>query len=146
MFDSDSLRAQFAMEHGDGATLANEGAEEIYRHYVEWQLRQGEEDADDGGMAIVTETTVIVQVLRATGLPKMDRNGKADPYVVLSCGEGAEQKSKVMPKTLSPVWDDAQFKFSVLDQSGELVRRACIPWRKQIFSHLPATDVGADNV
>jgi hypothetical protein len=50
----------------------------------------------------------------------MDRKGKADPYVVLSCGKGKEQRSKVMPKTLSPVWDDAAFKFSAVE-SDELV-------------------------
>jgi hypothetical protein len=67
----------------------------------------------------------IRHVLSASGLPKMDMNGKADPYVVLRCGrdQAQEQRSKVVPKTLSPVWDDARFQWSAVEGSEELVVR-----------------------
>ena len=64
---------------------------------------------------------VRVHVLSATGLPKMDANGKADPYVVLACGKGTEQRSSVVHKSLSPVWDDARFEFSEVESSEELL-------------------------
>ena len=67
------------------------------------------------------ESRVIVQVLSASGLSKMDRSGKADPYVVLACGPAEAQRSKVTVKTLSPVWDDAVFHFTTVDESDELV-------------------------
>ena len=62
-----------------------------------------------GGATTTPENCVDVHVLSASGLAKMDRNGKADPYVVLTCGKTKAQKSKVMSETLSPVWSDAQF-------------------------------------
>ena len=40
-----SPMVEFAMEHGGGAELVGESAEEIYGRYVEWKVRQGEEDA-----------------------------------------------------------------------------------------------------
>ena len=65
--------------------------------------------------------SLVVHVLSASGLAKMDLNGKADPYVVLKCGKAKEQRSKVVPKNLSPVWDDAHFRWSEVEESDELV-------------------------
>ena len=42
---------------------------------------------------------------RAAGLKAADFNGKSDPYVKLTCG-GKEHKSKVISKTLDPVWNE----------------------------------------
>jgi Ca2+-dependent lipid-binding protein len=64
---------------------------------------------------------VVVHVLSASGLAKKDLSGKSDPYVILKCGQAKEQKSKVVRKTLKPVWDNAHFQFSAVKASDELV-------------------------
>jgi len=47
-----------------------------------------------------------VVVLRASGLPAADKNGKSDPYVVLQNGGGKKRRTKVQKGTLSPVWTE----------------------------------------
>jgi Ca2+-dependent lipid-binding protein len=42
---------------------------------------------------------------RGSGLKAADPNGKSDPYVIVRCG-GMERKSKVLKKTLDPVWNE----------------------------------------
>ena len=65
---------------------------------------------------------VDVEVLSAHGLPPKDLNGKADPYVVLTCGGArSKQKSTVQEKTLEPSWDDAKFEFRNIAGSSELI-------------------------
>ena len=43
---------------------------------------------------------------RGVGLKAADKSGASDPYVVCSCGKAASKKSKVLKKTLNPVWDE----------------------------------------
>ena len=57
-------------------------------------------------------TTFTVHVTRARNLAKMDRGGKADPYVVLRCGDVVHQTG-VVKKSLAPEWKDARFQFNV---------------------------------
>ena len=83
------------------------------------QEKKQEQEQEEEGAA--GPLSLIVHVLSASGLPKMDLNGKADPYIVLKCGKAKVQKSKVVPKSLSPVWNDAHFQFSAVEESDELV-------------------------
>ena len=46
-----------------------------------------------------------VHLKRGVGLKSADRNGKSDPYVIVRCG-GAEKRSRVVPRTLDPEWDE----------------------------------------
>jgi hypothetical protein len=52
----------------------------------------------------------VVHVLRARGLPSMDMNGLADPYVKLCIGK-TKHTSTVEKTTLAPVWKGQHFKF-----------------------------------
>ena len=54
--------------------------------------------------------TLHVTLHRAQGLKAMDRNGKSDPYVKLTLA-GKTHKSKIIKKTLDPVWEES-FKWS----------------------------------
>jgi hypothetical protein len=62
---------------------------------------------------------VIVRVLSARGLPAMDRNGKADPFVVLKC-DGEELKTTVVKGSLEPEWTDRPFLFHDVSSSAML--------------------------
>lgn len=80
---------------------------------------------------------LVVGVISAQGLPAMDKNGKADPYVQLKLLDAEKKmigknvkKTKKQSKTLDPVWnekivvDDAKQKecrfilFEVMDKDG----------------------------
>ena len=41
---------------------------------------------------------------KGVGLKAADLNGKSDPYVIVCCGK-QERKSKIIKKTLDPVWN-----------------------------------------
>jgi len=56
----------------------------------------------------VKKGQIRVVVHRADDLPRMDLNGKADPYVVLTYGDKKE-KTKSCKNTLDPVWDHELF-------------------------------------
>eukprot|EP00282_Hemiselmis_andersenii_P035885 CAMPEP_0169427938 /NCGR_PEP_ID=MMETSP1042-20121227/1054_1 /TAXON_ID=464988 /ORGANISM="Hemiselmis andersenii, Strain CCMP1180" /LENGTH=1434 /DNA_ID=CAMNT_0009538063 /DNA_START=72 /DNA_END=4372 /DNA_ORIENTATION=+ len=60
-----------------------------------------------------------VEVVRARDLPKMDRFGKSDPYVVLEM-EGRIQKTTIKKRTLNPTWRES-FVLSVADSNSNLV-------------------------
>jgi len=56
-----------------------------------------------------------VHLRKGVGLKAADLNGKSDPYVIASCG-GETKKSRVVPKTLEPVWNEVlEFSSSRLD-------------------------------
>ena len=58
-------------------------------------------------------------------LPKMDRFGKSDPYCVIEA-DGHKQKTKILKKTLNPVWKE-HFSFRVTD-TGSKVVISCFDW------------------
>eukprot|EP00966_Prymnesium_polylepis_P249478 5767883-Prymnesium_polylepis.1 len=64
----------------------------------------------------------ILEVFLRSGseLPAADKNGKSDPYVVVSIGK-QEKSSAVCKKTLNPVWDQHICMFGTL---GHLVRQS----------------------
>ena len=47
-----------------------------------------------------------IMLKRGVGLKAADFNGKSDPYVIVRTG-GMEKKSKVIQKTLDPVWNES---------------------------------------
>eukprot|EP00123_Amoebidium_parasiticum_P015863 comp23183_c0_seq1/m.37572 comp23183_c0_seq1/g.37572 ORF comp23183_c0_seq1/g.37572 comp23183_c0_seq1/m.37572 type:complete len:812 (-) comp23183_c0_seq1:190-2625(-) len=52
-----------------------------------------------------------VSIVQARNLKAADWNGKSDPFFVVTCG-GTEYKSKVVKKTVTPVWNErADFGF-----------------------------------
>ena len=60
-----------------------------------------------------------VTVHRAQHLPQMDVTGKADPYVVCSCG-GDEKKTRTIKTSLDPEFGEV-FEFAVRDEGEELL-------------------------
>eukprot|EP00824_Muranothrix_gubernata_P009272 TRINITY_DN21846_c0_g1_i1.p1 TRINITY_DN21846_c0_g1~~TRINITY_DN21846_c0_g1_i1.p1 ORF type:complete len:1314 (+),score=387.07 TRINITY_DN21846_c0_g1_i1:460-3942(+) len=62
---------------------------------------------------------LVVKVVEARELEKMDKFGQSDPYCVLTI-EGDTQKTDVVKKTLEPKWD-AEFKFPLDSDTAELV-------------------------
>ena len=61
---------------------------------------------------------VHVQVLEARNLAPMDRNGKADPYIVLSCdGSRKSARTTTKLKTLNPSWATGAGDDDVLRQA-----------------------------
>jgi len=49
---------------------------------------------------------VIINVIKAVDLPKMDLNGKADPYVLVKLGPTNIWRSQTKLKTRQPVWNE----------------------------------------
>lgn len=47
-----------------------------------------------------------LKVISADGLPSHDRNNKSDPYVAINVDGSEVQKTEVIKKTLSPVWNE----------------------------------------
>jgi serine/threonine protein kinase len=50
-------------------------------------------------------TTLTLKVVSGSGLASKDANGKSDPFCCVWCGP-MKFKTKVKPKTLTPVWDE----------------------------------------
>jgi Ca2+-dependent lipid-binding protein len=48
---------------------------------------------------------IITLVVEARGLTIGDSNGKSDPYVLVKLGKNTHE-TKVIPKTLNPIWHD----------------------------------------
>jgi len=92
-----------------------------------------------------SEDHVIVAVFSASGLPKMDFIGSADPYVKLVVGDHAEQTA-IKFFTLTPVWDQLfcfplnvnisrrtpGIKFEVWDHDNfkydDFIGKTVLPW------------------
>ena len=65
-----------------------------------------------------------LRIISATDLKPMDRNGKADPYVVLTCGAtNGAQKTDVIKRTLEPSWNSMPFVFTNVDASDVCVAK-----------------------
>ncbi|KAG6695636.1 hypothetical protein I3842_09G108100 [Carya illinoinensis] len=62
---------------------------------------------------------LLVRVIEARNLPAMDLNGLSDPYVRLQLGK-QKAKTKVVKKSLDPLWDE-EFGFRVDDLNEELL-------------------------
>lgn len=62
---------------------------------------------------------VQIKVVKARGLAKMDTFGLSDPFAVLKLG-GSTHKTRVIPKTLNPIWDE-EFTYEVSSTKDELV-------------------------
>lgn len=58
---------------------------------------------------LAAKRSMRIELQRAAGLKAADSNGLSDPYAVLSF-LGKKHKSKVVPKTLNPKWDES-FEF-----------------------------------
>jgi hypothetical protein len=57
---------------------------------------------------------VELEMVSAEGLPSMDVNGLADPYVLIKMEGHDDRKTEVCRKTLTPVWNEV-FKFPVTE-------------------------------
>ncbi|CAM9268105.1 unnamed protein product, partial [Discosporangium mesarthrocarpum] len=70
---------------------------------------------DEGGLAESRPRTVGLEVvvMGATGLPKADRWGKSDPYVVVIAQGREAGRTRVVSKTLDPVWSNPEERFDV---------------------------------
>ncbi|KAF9009706.1 hypothetical protein BDQ17DRAFT_1406697 [Cyathus striatus] len=72
---------------------------------------------------------VQIQFIGASGLPKMDVMGTADPYFVAKIDDKIQLVSSVVPETLAPVWNelwrvknvpsDAELKVEVFDKDED---------------------------
>ena len=67
-----------------------------------------------------------VHVHSGRDLPKMDRFGKSDPYVVVEV-DGQTRKTKTLKKTLNPVWKE-DFEIRVADSVTSVVTFSCFDW------------------
>ena len=73
-----------------------------------WQLLVDDDEEDgQGGQRLGEQGTLEVLVHRAAGLLAADKNGLSDPYVIVQLGEGKLWRSRVVPKTLDPVWEES---------------------------------------
>ena len=76
--------------------------------------------------------TLTIRLLRATALAAADSNGLSDPYVRLSLGS-IKHKSKVVPKSLNPHWDeDFDFKGVLSELTDQFLHVECFD--KDTFS------------
>lgn len=50
--------------------------------------------------------TIRVDILDASNLPAVDRNGKSDPFCVFELDDKVVHKTKVQKKTLNPSWNE----------------------------------------
>ena len=88
------------------------------------------------GGYLCTSMTLNVRIIEAQDIQAMDRNGKSDPYI-LFYQEGkpkARQKTKIIPKTLSPVWNE-EFHIPIKSIAGDVIH----------FSMRDHDDIGKDD-
>lgn len=64
--------------------------------------------------------------MRATDLVPADSNGLSDPYVVLTLN-GTSVRSKTIPKTLNPVWEEL-FSLPVKDLDADVLHVQVMDW------------------
>jgi Ca2+-dependent lipid-binding protein len=65
--------------------------------------------------------SVTLSVIEARNLAAMDRGGTSDPYVKISSNFGKQAfKTKVIPKTLSPIWNQ-EYTFLECPPTGSLM-------------------------
>ena len=66
-----------------------------------------------------------VTLIRGTSLLAADRNGQSDPFVMFTLGASPAQKSRVLKKTVNPVWNSKQDDFLWTVTSKQLL---CSDW------------------
>ncbi|KAL9230275.1 hypothetical protein vseg_005648 [Gypsophila vaccaria] len=70
---------------------------------------------------VILRGVLSVTVVSAEKLPVMDMTGKSDPYVVVTLKKaGTKMKTRVLNKTLNPVWNQT-FDFVIEDALHELI-------------------------
>ncbi|KAA0157801.1 hypothetical protein FNF28_06510 [Cafeteria roenbergensis] len=70
-------------------------------------------------MAMSDAPMLLAYGMRVAGLPAMDRNGKADPYLKLSAGRDSF-RTKTKKATLEASWDE-QFYFGKKGRKGAIL-------------------------
>eukprot|EP01121_Diplochlamys_sp_Union-15-3_P007886 TRINITY_DN2042_c0_g1_i1.p1 TRINITY_DN2042_c0_g1~~TRINITY_DN2042_c0_g1_i1.p1 ORF type:complete len:300 (+),score=60.62 TRINITY_DN2042_c0_g1_i1:52-900(+) len=75
----------------------------------------------------MSKLSVRVIVKLASGIPKVDLFGKADPYCILQIGSGPTVKTRTIKGTLNPVWNEC-FDLPVSDPSSQLLRVIVRDW------------------
>eukprot|EP00002_Diphylleia_rotans_P001016 TRINITY_DN10556_c0_g1_i10.p1 TRINITY_DN10556_c0_g1~~TRINITY_DN10556_c0_g1_i10.p1 ORF type:complete len:1388 (+),score=278.91 TRINITY_DN10556_c0_g1_i10:174-4166(+) len=65
------------------------------------------------------EGQILVHVIEAKGLLAMDPGGTSDPYCIIKVGKQT-QKTKVIPKTLNPFWNE-KLSFDVTQESTTIL-------------------------
>ena len=61
---------------------------------------------------------LVVQVLQADGLRVADRRGTSDPFVEVAAQASAVHKTRVVPKTLEPVWNETKYVLVQVRRQG----------------------------
>jgi len=74
---------------------------------------------------------IIVKALQGRDLASKDSNGKSDPYLTINFGT-QQAKTKVVKKTLNPVWQDPPIVFAN-DGSHNHILVECWDWDQPIF-------------
>lgn len=82
-----------------------------------------------------------VQVVSATGLPKMDFIGLCDPFVTMKYGDRTA-RTEVIHHTTKPQWD-AAFSFDVMDPEEQLVL-TCMDWDDVVDEEVQADKEDGD--
>ncbi|KAI0782102.1 hypothetical protein C8Q75DRAFT_728052 [Abortiporus biennis] len=101
-----------------------EGAHESTRSALEWA--EGRKATLKNGEPVYND--LVIHFIGASGLPKMDVVGTADPYFVAKLDGALTFVSTVKPNTLTPVWNEywriknvpstAQLRLDVLDKDN----------------------------
>ena len=67
---------------------------------------------------------LVATVVQADGLRAMDRNGKSDPFVELDAQPAVVHSTRVVPKTLTPVWNETKYVL-IQEPKTQSLRVAC---------------------
>eukprot|EP01084_Bolivina_argentea_P164177 285464_1 len=72
--------------------------------------------------AVMKFYTIFVRVSKGINLEKADTFGKSDPYCIVSIDNGAQkqQKTKVIDKTVNPVWNESFNFYAFIDKPQHL--------------------------
>ncbi|XP_074287108.1 synaptotagmin-5-like [Silene latifolia] len=114
---------------GTGNQILNPFYPDVPLTNIERVLKEEpEEDASDmerkkaeRKCEVILRGVLSVTVVSAESLPIMDMSGKSDPYVVVTLKKGGtKMKTRVLNKTLNPVWNQT-FDFVIEDALHELL-------------------------
>lgn len=76
-----------------------------------------------------------VKIVEAKGLPAMDvLTGSADPFVVVSLGDRESCKTRVIKKSLHPVWDE-EFSFPLSLEAADVLKIEVKDWNLIMSAH-----------
>ncbi|KAI8971981.1 hypothetical protein BDF20DRAFT_713293 [Mycotypha africana] len=84
--------------------------------------------------SLENQGSLTVQLISASGLKSVDRNGKSDPYCKFSLNGERVYKTQVYKKTLSPVFRDEVFTVPVSSRTSAALKVKIYDW-DQIGSH-----------